>query len=317
MIATEARAFVDHVYLPDVLALATALPGRRTHRSRASANYLSFGEFPEDDAAEPDLLLPRGRIMDREPDPGRVGRPGQGRRDRRRTPGTPTTATPTALRHPYSGTTEPRVHRAAAAVHDARRHRTGTAGSRRRATRTTPMEVGPLARVLVAYVEGRDGGPRRRRAMVTSGSAWPRTRCSARSAGWSPGRSRRRSSSIGSTRWLDAISRRTSRRATWPSPTSAAGIPRRGQRTRRAGRSARARAARSATGCTIRGWRRSPSYQVVDAHDLERLAARRASVAAERSRRPSSGRRSPIPTSPVEVLRTVHSFDPCPACAVH
>ena len=36
-----------------------------------------------------------------------------------------------------------------------------------------------------------------------------------------------------------------------------------------------------------------------------------------RTRPPSSGTRSPMPKQPLELLRTVHSFDPCMACAFH
>ena len=148
-IATETRAFVDHAYVPDVLALAKAYP-EAARTGRGLGAFLAFGEFPEDDGAAPDLLLPRGRIMDRdlsrvEPvDQVAIGE---------------TTAHAWyddggALRHPFSGVTDPRYTGPTPPYET-------LAGSDRyswiKAPRysSMPMEVGPLARVLVAYVEGR------------------------------------------------------------------------------------------------------------------------------------------------------------------
>ena len=61
-VAAEAKAFVEQVYVPDVLAIARANPGW-TRLGRGYGNYLSFGEFPLDDSSAPALLLPTGRIM--------------------------------------------------------------------------------------------------------------------------------------------------------------------------------------------------------------------------------------------------------------
>jgi Ni,Fe-hydrogenase I large subunit len=51
--------------------------------------------------------------------------------------------------------------------------------------------------------------------------------------------------------------------------------------------------------------------------DLERLPAQREGRA--RALRGLAGGQHPIadPELPLEVLRTVHSFDPCIACAIH
>jgi hydrogenase large subunit len=62
-----ARTFVDQVLLPDVLALARAYP-EWSKLGVGIGNYLSFGEFPIEDLADPDLFLPRGRVMDANPE---------------------------------------------------------------------------------------------------------------------------------------------------------------------------------------------------------------------------------------------------------
>lgn len=59
----EAKAFVEQVYVPDVLAIMGEY-GSWAQLGRGIGHYLAFGEFPEDDSDRPALLLPRGRIMD-------------------------------------------------------------------------------------------------------------------------------------------------------------------------------------------------------------------------------------------------------------
>ena len=124
---------------------------------RGIGNYLSFGEFPEDDSDQPALLLPRGRIMDHDlsvvdavdqsgvaetvahahyADDGR-------RRD----------APPSVRR-----ANRPRVPGSAGARSRRSRTRPGTAGARRPATSTTRWRLGPLARMSVAYAEGGAAG---------------------------------------------------------------------------------------------------------------------------------------------------------------
>ena len=72
----EAQTFVEQVYVPDVIALAGAYPDW-AGIGAGVGNYLAFGEFPQDDSSHPFLLLPRGRIMGRQPGQrrGRRGRP--------------------------------------------------------------------------------------------------------------------------------------------------------------------------------------------------------------------------------------------------
>ena len=152
-VVAEAKAFVEQVYVPDVLAIARSYP-EWARLGRGFRNYLSYGEFPLDDSNAPALLLPRDRIMGgdlasvqsvEQVDVGETvahsyytyGGDDDG-----------------TLRHPSEGLTDPRYAGPTPPF-------TTLAGSERYSWlkapryRGEPMEVGPLARVLVAYVEGR------------------------------------------------------------------------------------------------------------------------------------------------------------------
>ena len=226
------------------------LPGLGGDRRPAIGNYLSFGEFPEDDTAEPALLLPRGRVMGRDLGARGAGRPGRRRRDgrpARTTPTTPATARPSASvgrRRRSRATAGPpppvTTLEGAEQVQLAQ-----GAALRRRAD--GGRAAGPGARRLRRGPRRRPGRrrPRRRRR-----SASGRRRSSARSAGLvaraieAAGRS-----PPGSASWhararpRNLADRRPRRRR-----RHGAGIPARGRRRPAAGRSARRRAAPSATG---------------------------------------------------------------------
>ena len=148
-----ARAFVDLVYVPDVLLVARAYPEWAT-LGAGIGNYLAYGEFPEDESDEPKLFLPRGRVM------GRI----MARVEAVEQAGVTETVAhawytydndPDGPRKPVDGQTNPTYAGPALPY-------TTLAGSEKyswlKAPRydDEPMEVGALARVLVAYVEGRD-----------------------------------------------------------------------------------------------------------------------------------------------------------------
>ncbi len=79
--------------------------------------------------------------------------------------------------------------------------------------------------------------------------------------------------------------------------------------------STRRRAARSRTGSVIQDGK-IENYQASCPRPGTRArATRRTSRAPTRPR--SSATRSPTRSGPLEVLRTIHSFDPCLACAIH
>ena len=61
----KARDFVTRVYIPDLLAIASFYKDWAGH-GRGVGNYLAYGEYPEDDSANPTLFLPRGIIRGRD-----------------------------------------------------------------------------------------------------------------------------------------------------------------------------------------------------------------------------------------------------------
>jgi hydrogenase large subunit len=61
----KARDFVTRVYIPDVLAVASFYKDWAGH-GRGVGNYLAYGEYPEDDSAQPALFIPRGIIRGRD-----------------------------------------------------------------------------------------------------------------------------------------------------------------------------------------------------------------------------------------------------------
>jgi len=306
----EARTFVDQVYVPDAMAIAGS------YRDWAAigggiGNYLSYGEFPEDDADGSTLLLPRGRVMGRgmslvEPvDQGGVAE---------------TVAhshyayegDDGVLRHPLNGRTEP-------AYGGPELPFTTLEGSDKyswlKAPRyqEAPMEVGPLARMLVAYAEGRaDVGVVLERAMAALGlgpeglfSTLGRVIARALEAEVVAGQLERwltdlRATIAGGDLALVDLSRWDP--AGWPREASGWSLG-------------------EAPGGALGHWVRIrdqviETYQVVDPNTWNG------------SPRDASGRRgaweealvgTPLadPARPLEILRTVHSFDPCTACAAH
>jgi Ni,Fe-hydrogenase I large subunit len=61
----KARDFVARVYIPDLLAIASFYKDWAGH-GRGVGNYLAYGEYPDDDTANPPLFLPRGIIRNRD-----------------------------------------------------------------------------------------------------------------------------------------------------------------------------------------------------------------------------------------------------------
>lgn len=57
----DARNFVDQVYTPDVRMIAAAYQ-EWTTIGAGSGDYLAWGDYPKDDTAKPQLVLPRGRL---------------------------------------------------------------------------------------------------------------------------------------------------------------------------------------------------------------------------------------------------------------
>jgi Ni,Fe-hydrogenase I large subunit len=148
-----ARDFVSQVYLPDLLAVASFYPDWAGH-GRGVGNYLVYGEYPDADGANAPLFLPSGVIRGRDLgavedfDPARVSEfvthswyayeQGDG-----------------VSLHPFEGETKPNY---TGPEPPYERLHTDGKYSWLKSPRYDgePMEVGPLSRMLVAYTRGHE-----------------------------------------------------------------------------------------------------------------------------------------------------------------
>ncbi len=306
----SARAFVENAYLPDVLYLAAQYPawGRL---GAGLGRYLSNGEFPEDDTSRPGLFLPRGRVAGREPVEAQpVEQAGfaeyVAQSHYRAEGGDAVAHRPLAVvAEPAWGGPPPPV--------------TSFEGSPKyswvKAPRydDEPLEVGPLARLLVARAVGRTEVTRPLEEAVAAIGAGPDVLFSTmgrlvaraveaqllvkRMEGWlaelRENLARGNLAVADVTKWPASV---------WPAQSIGWSLG-------------------EAPGGALGHWvridgERIGRYEIVDASSWNC------------SPRDSQGRRgaceealvgTPVadPTRPLEILRTVHSFDPCLACAVH
>ena len=306
----EARQFVEQVYFPDVFAVAEQYRDWLAI-GRGIGSYLAFGEFPANDTRDPELLLSRGRIV--HGDLTSMGPVDQA--------GIAETVAHSHYtyeggdeipRHPLDGQTNPRYRGPTPPF-------TTLEGAERyswlKAPRYhgEPMEVGPLARMLVAYVDGvadvrvavNDAVARLGVGLDGMTSTLGRSVARAIEARVLVGRL---------DGWLQEL---TANLATgdialadvtkwdpgvWPGEAEGWSL---------------GEGPRGAVGHWVRiRNRRIDAYQIVDASTWNG------------SPRDAAGRRGPWeealvgtpladPDRPLEILRTVHSFDPCTACAVH
>ncbi len=305
----EAKEFVDKVYLPDVLLLPDPYREWSTI-GRGIGSFLAAGDLPEDDTDAPALFFARGRVSG-----GDLATPGQvdpAAIAEDITHAHYTDETGATARPPWDDPVAPRYGGPRPPV-------TTFEGVDRyswlKAPRYAqePMEVGPLARMLVGYVQGHadvrtaldasasgahvgvDGlvstlGRTIARAVETQVVA-------ARLGGWLG--ELRANLATGDLAFAD-VSRWNP--ASWPADPSGFSL---------------GEAPRGTVGhwVGIRDHRIS-RYAVVDA------------TTWNGSPRDAQGRRGPLEqaligtpvadrTRPLEILRTVHSFDPCAGCAVH
>ena len=152
-LVAAAREFVVRVYIPDLLAVASFYKDWAGH-GRGVGNYLVYGEYPDDDSAKPALFLPGGVIRGRdlskvEPfDPSKVTEyvthswyQYQGG--------------DSAALHPFKGETQPN-YTGPKPPYDRLFTEADSKYSWLKSPRydDQPMEVGPLSRMLVAYASG-------------------------------------------------------------------------------------------------------------------------------------------------------------------
>jgi [NiFe] hydrogenase large subunit len=141
-ITKETQDFIKNVYIPDLLAVASFY--KDWGAIGGTSNFLAWGEFPETDKEPDSLYMPRGVIMKR--NIAGVGMANQARVSEDVTRGWYEDG---PARHPYEGETKP--------LQKNPKYRPGDGKyTWFKAPRYDgePCEVGPLARVLVAYARG-------------------------------------------------------------------------------------------------------------------------------------------------------------------
>jgi Ni,Fe-hydrogenase I large subunit len=310
----KARDFVVRVYIPDLLAVASFYKDWAGH-GRGIGNYLVYGEYPDNDTANPTLFLPRGIIRGRdltkvEPfDQSKVTeyvahswyeyQQGDG----------------VAL-HPFQGETMPNYsgptppYKFLGLDADTTKKYSWLKSPR---YDDQPMEVGPLARMLVAYVSGHA------RVKELVGSVLKTLNVGPEALFSTLGRVAARgietqvlAEKMGD--WVDALGANMAsgelrihdnskwEPSSWPADAMGAGFH---------------EAPRGALGHWVSIHNGTISnYQCVVPSTWNA------------GPRDAKGRRGPYeeallgtpvadPQRPVEILRTVHSFDPCMACGVH
>jgi len=311
-IATQAQDFVSKVYLPDLLLIASFYKDWAS-LGRGVGNYLAYGDFPTDNSNDPaKLWLPQGVVLNRN-----IGAPPT-RFNQARVSEYVTrswynyTGGDTTPKHPSNGETLPNY---TGPTPPFEYLDTGAKYSWLKAPRYAdrPMEVGPLARMAVAYASGHS----RVRQLVDqvlsilglgTGALFSTLgRVAARGIetqliaeqlpGWITALETNMNGGIldihNGTKWDPA---------TWPAEASGWGMT---------------EAPRGALGhwVSIQN-QKIRNYQCVVASTWNG------------SPRDASGRRGPWETAligtpvadaarPLEILRTMHSFDPCMACSVH
>jgi Ni,Fe-hydrogenase I large subunit len=306
----SARDFVTRVYIPDILAIASFYKDWAGH-GRSVGNYLVFGEYPEDDTPQPKLFLPQGIIRGR--DISKVEAFDQTkvaeyithswyqyqRGDE-------------APLHPFQGETNPNF---TGPNPPYERLDTDKKYSWLKSPRygDEPMEVGPLARMLVAYVSGHARVKELVGAVLTGLKVGPEAlfstlgRVAARGIETQVLAEKMED-------WVDQLAANMGsgelrihdnskwEPSTWPADASGAGL-------HEAPRGALSHWVHIHNGTIA-------NYQCVVPSTWNA------------GPRDAKGRRGPYeealigtpvadPQKPIEILRTVHSFDPCMACGVH
>ena len=141
-ITKETQDFIQNVYIPDLLAVASFY--KDWGAIGGTSNFLAWGEFPESDKEPDSLFMPRGVIMKR--NLGGVKMANQARVSEDVTRGWYEDG---PAKHPYEGVTKP--------LQENPQYKPGDGKyTWFKAPRYDgePCEVGPLTRVLVAYARG-------------------------------------------------------------------------------------------------------------------------------------------------------------------
>jgi [NiFe] hydrogenase large subunit len=138
----ETQAFIERVYIPDLLSVASFY--KDWGEIGGTTNFMAWGDLPQN-AKEPDsLFMPRGVIMNRDLNGMKMAS-----QKKVTEHVTHSWYEKGSNKHPYKGETKPKHGR----------YDTGNRYSWIKAPRYDgdPCEVGPLARTLVAYAKGHKG----------------------------------------------------------------------------------------------------------------------------------------------------------------
>ncbi len=307
----KAHDFVARVYIPDVLAVASFYK-EWAAIGAGVGNYLVYGEYPEDDGPEPPLFLPSGVIRNRDLTKVERFEPVADHRAGHAIPGTSTRAADQAALHPFQGETKPKYIGPKPPY-----ERLDTSGkySWLKSPRYAgaPMEVGPLSRMLVAYASGHP------RVKELVGVVLGKLGVGPEALFSTLGRVAARAIETlvlaeKQGEWLDQLASNMARHdlrthdnskwdpASWPNDCSGAGFH---------------EAPRGALGHWVHIKNGAiANYQCI-VPSTWNAGPRDAGGARGPYEEALLGTPVADPAKPVEILRTIHSFDPCLACGVH
>ncbi len=310
-IAKTAQTFVEQVYIPDVLAVA-GFYRDWFGRGEGLGNFLSYGEYPQGGLHDTSrYFLPRGAILGRDlsnvhpVDPAQVseyvthswyeysGGDSNGK-------------------HPYEGETHPKYTRPKPPFeHLNVEEKYSWLKSPR--YMDTPMEVGPLSRMLVAYASGHAEVKELVNGVLTKLNA-PATALFSTLGRIAARAIETQLMARQVPKWIDQLNKNLNDGdlrvhngekwdpATWPKSAQGWGFH---------------EAPRGSLGHWVQIEDRAiKNYQCVVPTTWN---AGPRDAKGQRGAYEAALLKTPIadPERPVEILRTVHSFDPCLACAVH
>lgn len=310
-LVADGREFVSRVYIPDVLAVASYYKDWGSVGAGVG-NYLAYGDYPEDDGAHPQLFLPTGIIRNR--DIAKVEPVDHAKiTEQIAHSWYDYSAGADAALNPFKGETipnytgpEPPYER----LHLDEKY--SWLKSPRYAGE--PMEVGPLARMLVAYASGR---PARVKTLIDKVLATLNLNHKAlfSTLGRIAARAVETQVLVESMdRWVGELAESMARRdyrihdnskwepASWPDDCYGAGF-------HEAPRGALGHWVHIKNGSIVNYQCVVPSTWNAGPRDSK---AQPGPYEAALVGTPVAN-----PEQPLEILRTLHSFDPCMACGVH
>jgi Ni,Fe-hydrogenase I large subunit len=306
----KAHDFVARVYIPDLLAVASFYKDWAAHGAGVG-NYLVYGEYPEEDGRNPKLYFPSGVIHARNLAKIEAFDPAKVTEQVKHSWYDYSVGDDKGL-HPFDGETKPNYTGPKPPYEFLN---TDGKYSWLKSPRYDgqPMEVGPLSRMLVAYASGHEAVKKQ------VDGALAHLGVGAEALFSTLGRVAARgietlvlSEKMGE--WADALAANMARRelriadnskwepSTWPEDCTGAGFH---------------EAPRGALGHWVHIRKgRIENYQCVVPSTWN---AGPRDAAGKRGPYEEALLGTPVakPDQPVEILRTIHSFDPCMACGVH